>query len=910
MTKKYSVGLTLCALIMVALLGGIQPMQDVALAQTGGLLTYGTSVIGSVNTANPALTYTFNGTAGDLVHAQAKGLTGGITPIISLTGPDQQPLANNQVDRLAANRQQAQIALFLPQTGTYTLTVTGTPGTFVLRLSGRGPVAATPLVADQPVPVTIAENAAPQFYSFDAQECPTTLHVVNLAEGQPLTFPFVVKVRNDQGQIAAILRGGVAESDQVTVAPLSGRYEIEVTSVDPLVTGMVSLWVGCAEALADCASPASAAGTGDTGASALMCAPCPECVGDFTPGDGPVCSDMDLRFSEEMEGSLAWNPVEGADLYRIHIYELRGTEQNHIVTLERPRDATSMPIDPLGVAPEMTGFRFVVEAFQGGVVICQDEFIQEFMFEDPVCADFTVRGERMNEKGTEFIEWSWDAYPGADHYVVTWAMVTADGTVIVSGAGTTHETTFRTYWPEVGGVVAHAVFGVQVIQDGRIVCGNGLMLDFGDIATVCLDMNLGVTVLDPATLRTEITWNPVPFTARYELHWYGINADGSEDYFGAVGIAGGDSSYTFEHLPQLGYAGFRFVVEAYALDGTLICQAEIAMMMQEQPDLQPVCDEETFLGGVTEYPDTLSARIGWHPYPDAQGYYVSVRDASGMILPGYPIILSAEQTDIYLDLGEGTFTLVYGPWDETNGILCVREEIVTFGSAAGLPCEISTTRSDVRIHVGPGRLRNVFDYLTPGQAYTVTGQAADDEGNMWWQLDKTQIPGHEAAVSLWVAQLDVVATELCGQMPMVEAPPVIPDGQTMLPQGQWGPCGSCDTCGHTANECVTSPAGECLWDPGHCLEQSGGDGGGDPNCFTLGTAVDGNGIVNVNTGTNCTTSGGAAGYSPGTSVQVSAATNPKWMLDHWSGCGAGGSSNPITITMNGCCTITAHFVIQ
>jgi hypothetical protein len=59
----------------------------------------------------------------------------------------------------------------------------------------------------------------------------------------------------------------------------------------------------------------------------------------------------------------------------------------------------------------------------------------------------------------------------------------------------------------------------------------------------------------------------------------------------------------------------------------------------------------------------------------------------------------------------------------------------------------------------------------------------------------------------------------------------------------------------------------------------------------------------VLTGANC-----RARYRAGTSVQVSASvSDPKLHFDHWSGCGAGGSANPVTITMNGDCTITAHF---
>jgi len=38
----------------------------------------------------------------------------------------------------------------------------------------------------------------------------------------------------------------------------------------------------------------------------------------------------------------------------------------------------------------------------------------------------------------------------------------------------------------------------------------------------------------------------------------------------------------------------------------------------------------------------------------------------------------------------------------------------------------------------------------------------------------------------------------------------------MIAPGRWLGCGSCNTCGHPTNECVTSPEGACLWDPATC----------------------------------------------------------------------------------------------
>jgi len=90
----------------------------------------------------------------------------------------------------------------------------GTSGEFLLKLYGRGVVAATPLTFGQGVDVTVPTNPPPQYFSFEAQDCPTVLTVANKSEGQPFTFPFVVKVRNQQGQEIAYLRGGDALEDR------------------------------------------------------------------------------------------------------------------------------------------------------------------------------------------------------------------------------------------------------------------------------------------------------------------------------------------------------------------------------------------------------------------------------------------------------------------------------------------------------------------------------------------------------------------------------------------------------------------------------------------------------------------------------------------------------------------------
>jgi len=171
-------------------------------------------------------------------------------------------------------------------------------------------------------------------------------------------------------------------------------------------------------------------------------------------------------------------------------------------------------------------------------------------------------------------------------------------------------------------------------------------------------------------------------------------------------------------------------------------------------------------------------------------------------------------------LPPGTYLVRVGPWMEAT--FCEEELALTFEQGQ-FPCLIRTNRADVRARVGPGVDRAAFAFLTAGVEYPVIGFAYDAAGNRWWQLDRASIPGGMAALSLWVLDSEVEEIGDCDNVPPGEVPPEEPwePGEPEEPEepggpGQWLPCGSCDTCGHPASECVTSPEGACLWDPATC----------------------------------------------------------------------------------------------
>lgn len=79
-------------------------------------------------------------------------------------------------------------------------------------------------------------------------------------------------------------------------------------------------------------------------------------------------------------------------------------------------------------------------------------------------------------------------------------------------------------------------------------------------------------------------------------------------------------------------------------------------------------------------------------------------------------------------------------------------------------------------------------------------------------------------------------------------------------------------------------------------------------CYTLSTSVNpaGSGLINASPAPNCN---GGTQYKAGTAVQLTASAMPNtaYAFDYWSGTGASGSTNPISITITGNTSVTANF---
>ncbi len=397
------------------------PAPVITQAQIGGSIGYGSSVYGTL-AAGQSLTYSFNGTAGDLVQATIRNWTGTLDPQLVLVGPDGQTVGSSTTNPFSEDNLSAALSLFLPQTGIYSLLASGensTAGDFVLKLYGRGATAATPLGYGQSVDVTIPPNAPDQMFSFDAQDCPTVFTVANLSEGQPFTFPFVVKVRDEQGIQIAQLYGGDALEDRLILAPDSGHYEVAVSSDDPLAQGSIRILVSCGDQAPGCIPGGLSGGA----AGGALCRPC---FGDDFGGE--MCDAFQVAATLDGDtASFTWPPVEGAEYYIFSIIDASGVmlldspimlegETSHTYTF-RPEDLSRGPFTAIvNAGNETDGY------------LCSDDAPIGTEGHTAECSGISVGADIV--PGERMAVASWGGVPGAAAYLLHVYAIGDDGGLI------------------------------------------------------------------------------------------------------------------------------------------------------------------------------------------------------------------------------------------------------------------------------------------------------------------------------------------------------------------------------------------------------------------------------------------------------------------------------------------------
>lgn len=419
----------LTLLLIMIMLGAVQPQRPVADAQGGGSISYGSKVLGRISADLPEVMYSFNGTAGDLVQVRVKNWVGTLDPQVTLLAPDGQNAGSSTRSPFAVASQDATLALFLPQTGVYMLLVSaesGTSGQFLLTLQGRGVVLATPLIYGQGLDVIVPLNPQPQYFTFETEDCPTVFTVANLSEGQPFPFPFMVKVRDAQGTLIALLYGGDAIEDRLVLPARSGRYEVEVLSEDPQQQGTIHLLVTCADQAPGCIGGGV---SGAAGADLGVAMECPPCFSEDFGGE--LCDEFGMTATRAGDGtySFTWPAVEGAEWYIFYILDAWG-----VMLLDSPimLEGGTSHVYSFHPADVSRGpFTAHVNAGSGmdiGTFLCVDEV--QFSFDGPVPECSIDVGVDIVPGAARLAVASWTPTPGVGAYLIHIYAIGDDGGLI------------------------------------------------------------------------------------------------------------------------------------------------------------------------------------------------------------------------------------------------------------------------------------------------------------------------------------------------------------------------------------------------------------------------------------------------------------------------------------------------
>ncbi len=604
-----------------------------------------------------------------------------------------------------------------------------------------------------------------------------------------------------------------------------------------------------------------------------------------------------LRGGEELEDWATVTPRSGR--YEVEVFSDHPLEPGNVRLL----------VTCAAEAPGcMSGQAGISGVMSTGAQACPQCFVPGNPPETGGCPDlrFTVEQDKDDPLLARLL---WDFVPGATGYAVyVYGRVPDGGEVYLTHTEWTPGDPASISWRLPAGYVSFR-FVMHVYIGDTMVCTAETGFEVGppEREEVCLSFSITGRVTDLELRQVTWTWDAYPGATAYALAWFEVLEDGSEVLRGSLLLSASTTSFTAT-LPLPSTATDQWLVRVRVqLGDGFPCQAESRFAFLHRP---PDCED--FQATITDISGG-TITLAWTDYPGAEGYSVAVADSSGAIVPGTSALVPPDQHSILIGLGPGEFVVTVGPWFAAEGTICPRGiEVEIPREGQQFPCIVRTNRADVRVRVGPGLDRAAFAFLTAGVEYPVIGYAYDAAGNLWWQIDRSAIPGGEMALSLWVLASEVEALGNCDQVPPGEVPVPEP-GQPEQPggPGQWLPCGSCDTCGHPANECVTSPEGQCLWDPATCVQQP--EQPGEPEqpggqCYHITAAIDMSGCpytsgsAMLDTPPNCD-----GGYSPGTTIAAHAvAVDPKCNVNYWSGCGASGGENSITFTATGSCTITAH----
>lgn len=225
---------------LVLALGWLAASAGPLTAQGDPTLSYGTSALGSLSSAQPTARYLFAGAAGDRITVHVIGLEAGMQPVITLSAPDGSPLAEVAGDGPAGLT--VTLTRRLSGNGLYGLAVTddaGSAGQFALSLTGIVQPATPAILPGLPTAFTLAPQDEPLVFRLPVG--PTTAPVITIEQTNGAAFS--AALYGPDGALVARLAEAL---DRVTLTLRPGpnlTYTLIITSPDPLATLALNAWV-------------------------------------------------------------------------------------------------------------------------------------------------------------------------------------------------------------------------------------------------------------------------------------------------------------------------------------------------------------------------------------------------------------------------------------------------------------------------------------------------------------------------------------------------------------------------------------------------------------------------------------------------------------------------------------------
>lgn len=205
-------------------------------------------------------------------------------------------------------------------------------------------------------------------------------------------------------------------------------------------------------------------------------------------------------------------------------------------------------------------------------------------------------------------------------------------------------------------------------------------------------------------------------------------------------------------------------------------------------------DEDGLLGDT----EALSAILLYHVLDGAVLSEDFEDDSEVETLNGASIAVTVnEDGEIILD---EFATVVEADLEASNGVIHVIDAVLlpesggdTTDTSAEACFVFTEDEGTVQVRVGPGENRTSIAFLPANVEFEVLGQATDDDGNVWFKLDKEEATPGRSNAEAWVSADAVEQIGDCAAVVDVNAPPVIPITNqvqpTAVPSGGGGDTG-------------------------------------------------------------------------------------------------------------------------